>query len=331
MDNLTHTATGLFLSRAGLNRLSPHAAPILILAANAPDIDIVTLAGGPLNYLHFHRHLTHSLIAMPLMAILSVLLVALLTRGGVRWGGAFLAALIAVGTHLLLDWTNVYGVRMLLPFSSAWLRLDWTPVVDVSIWVVLGLGVAAPFLARLVASEINSGEPRRVSHGRGFAVFALAFVLLYNCGRGIFHARAVTIMESRLYNGEAPVRTAALPGSNPFSWSGLVETREAYRVVDIELGRPYYPEQGLLFYKPTASAAIQAASQTATFRTFLGFSQFPLWQVEPAEQPPDGQLVQVLDLRFGTPLRPAFRATALLNRQDAVEKTEFQFGAVRPH
>ena len=65
MDPLTHTATGLFLSRAGLNRLTPQAAPILMLAANAPDIDIVTTAGGSLNYLHYHRHLTHSLAAMP--------------------------------------------------------------------------------------------------------------------------------------------------------------------------------------------------------------------------------------------------------------------------
>ena len=38
---------------------------ILVLAANAPDIDIVTLAGGQLNYLNYHRHLTHSLAAWP--------------------------------------------------------------------------------------------------------------------------------------------------------------------------------------------------------------------------------------------------------------------------
>ena len=65
MDNLTHTAIGLFLSRAGLGKWSPRALPIVVLAANAPDIDILSAAGGSLNYLHYHRHLTHSLIAMP--------------------------------------------------------------------------------------------------------------------------------------------------------------------------------------------------------------------------------------------------------------------------
>ena len=51
MDNLTHTAVGLFLNRAGLGRDVPHAGWILLLAANIPDIDIVSAAGGALSYL----------------------------------------------------------------------------------------------------------------------------------------------------------------------------------------------------------------------------------------------------------------------------------------
>ena len=39
MDNITHSLTGLMLSRAGLNRISPEATWVLLLAANAPDID----------------------------------------------------------------------------------------------------------------------------------------------------------------------------------------------------------------------------------------------------------------------------------------------------
>src|ERR1700757_3429786 len=123
MDPLTHTATGLFLSRIGLKRWTPLATPILLLAANAPDIDIVTAAGGSLSYLHYHRHLTHSLLAMPAMAIGTVALVALVARKKIHWMGAFLGALIAVATPLLLDLTNTYGVRLLLPFSPRWLRL----------------------------------------------------------------------------------------------------------------------------------------------------------------------------------------------------------------
>ena len=201
MDNLTHTATGLFLSRIGLKRWTPLATPILILAANAPDVDIVTAAGGSLNYLHFHRHLSHSLVAMPLMALLAVAVARLVGRKPVRWLGAFAIAMVAVATHLLLDLTNSYGVRLLLPFSSRWLRLDITNVVDVWIWSALLIGVAAPFLARLVGSEIASAHAKPAGHGRVAAWCALAFLLLYNCGRAVLHARAVAIAEARIYEG----------------------------------------------------------------------------------------------------------------------------------
>src|SRR5438132_8445371 len=128
MDNLTHTAIGLFLARAGLRRLSPYATPMILLAANAPDVDILSASRGSLNYLHFHRHMTHSLIAMPVMALIPVLLVRFVGRKQVHWAGAFFAALIAVASHLLLDLTNVYGIRLFLPFSAEWLRLDLTSV-----------------------------------------------------------------------------------------------------------------------------------------------------------------------------------------------------------
>src|ERR1700678_425706 len=105
MDQLTHTLTGLFLSRAGLNRWTPNASAILMLAANAPDIDIVSAAGGSLNYLHFHRHITHSIVAAPVIALGTVALVRLLGRKPIRWAGAFFASLIAVASHLLLDLT----------------------------------------------------------------------------------------------------------------------------------------------------------------------------------------------------------------------------------
>src|SRR5436190_2135986 len=189
MDPLTHTATGLFLSRAGLRRWSPLATPILMLAANAPDADIVTAAGGSLSYLHYHRHLTHALLLAPVMALLPVVLVRLVARKPVQWLGAWAAALIAVGTHLLLDWTNVYGIRLLLPFSARWLRLDIASVIDPWIWTILFLGIAAPFLGRLVGSEIASGAHRPTHYGRGAAWFSLLCLLAYDGGRAVLHQR----------------------------------------------------------------------------------------------------------------------------------------------
>src|SRR5262245_172819 len=118
MENLTHTLTGLMLSRAGLNRWCPRATPILLIAANLPDIDIVTRLAGPLAYLDQHRGISHALIVAPFLSALSAAIVRVVSRKPMSWLPAVITGLIGVLSHLLLDWTNTYGIRMLLPFSA---------------------------------------------------------------------------------------------------------------------------------------------------------------------------------------------------------------------
>jgi inner membrane protein len=330
MDNLTHTAIGLFLSRAGLKGWTPRATPILLLAANAPDLDILSGLGGSLNYLHYHRHLTHSLAAMPFLAAAVVLLVRFAGRKPLRWAGAFCAALAGVASHLLLDWTNIYGIRLLLPFSGDWLRLDSTSVIDLWIWAALLLGLLAPPLARLVGSEITSGTLRPRHYGRAAAIFALLFVLLYNCGRGVLHARAAATLESRVYQDLPPLRVAAIPGvANPLRWRGVVETRDFFAITDVDLAGEFDPSRAAIYLKPEPDPALDAARRTATFQEFLRFSQFPLWRVLPVAEPENGKEVDVVDLRFGTPAAPGFMASAVLDAQLKVVRTSFQFGPGR--
>ncbi len=331
MDPLTHTATGLFLSRVGLKRWTPLATPILLVAANVPDVDIVTAAGGSLAYLHYHRHLTHSLIAMPVMALLAVAVVRLAARKPVRWPGAFAAALIAVASHLLLDLTNTYGVRLLLPFSGKWFDADLTNVVDLWIWAMILLAVAGPLIGRLVGAEISSGTLRPRAHGRGFAIFALAFLLCYTGGRAVLHARAEQVANARLYRGRPAQRLALLPSAtNPWQWRALAETADFYALADVNLLGDFDPTQAAIFHKPEPDAAMAAARQTETFREFLRFSQFPLWRTSPAAEPEDARLVEVLDLRFGTPLAPAFLAGAVINARGQPVDSWFHYGPARP-
>jgi len=328
MDNLTHTAVGLFLSRAGIRNWTPRSAAILMLASNAPDIDILSAARGSLSYLHYHRHWTHSLLAMPLMAVLPVVLVRFVGRQPVAWVKAFLASMIAVASHLLLDLTNIYGVRLLLPFSSDWQRLDLTAVIDLWIWAVLLLSIAGPFIARLVGSEIASSPARLPHHGRGFAWFALIFLLLYNGGRFVLHARAVATLDSRLYQGLQPIRVAALPHqANPFRWNGLVETQDFWASADVNLLGEFDPSEAGVLHKAGQEPAVDAARATPTFQAFLKFSQAPLWQVTPIPEPENGRLVQVFDLRFGTPMSPGFMVSAVVNGRLEVIEEIFLFKA----
>jgi inner membrane protein len=331
MDNLTHTAIGLFLSRAGLNRLTPRATPILLLAANAPDMDVVSAAGGSLGYIHYHRHLTHSLAALPLLAIFIVAVVRFAGRKPVNWVGAAIAAAIGIVSHLLLDWTNIYGIRMLLPFSGDWLRLDITSVIDLWIWAVCLLCIAGPFLSRLVGSEIASGGAAARHHGRGFAIFALLFVLSYNSARGALHTRAVSALSSRLYDGALPESVFASPDAlNPFRWRGVVGTSGAFVVQDLNLIAPDpLAARPAMFHIPDPDPAIDAARRSPPVREFLGFAQIPLWRVSPWPEIENGRLVEVFDMRFGSPANPGFMARAVINARDEVVTSEFNFGTPR--
>lgn len=329
MDPLTHTATGLFLSRTGLNRWTPRGTAILLLAANAPDMDVVTLAGGPLSYLHWHRNITHSLVGAPFVALLTVVAVRLVSRKPLRWAGAMGAALIAVASHLLLDWTNAYGIRLLLPFSGRWLHLDLTPLFDPWIWGVALLAILGPVIAGLVGSEISSGAVKARHPGRGFAWFALLFLVLYNCGRSAMHSRAVATLDARVYESVASSRVAAFPAANPWQWHGLVETPTFVAMPELNLMEDFDPTRATIFHKPEPDPAMDAARHTAAFQEFLRFSQFPLWRVSPAPDMDNGKLVELLDLRFGSPLAPGFMVSALVDSTLHVVRTDLTWGRPR--
>jgi len=224
----------------------------------------------------------------------------------------------------LLDWTNVYGVRLFEPFSSRWFRADITFIVDFWIWAVFLLAVGGSVISRLLSSEM--GVKRTA--GRGAALFALAFYIVYSLVRWNLHDRAVETLSARLYEGSAPLRVAAFPTvANPFRWVGVVEGTESYAIHDLNLREDYDPTAGQVLFKTQPDAAIEAARSTEAFRVFLGFAQFPLWRVLPATGVPNGTKVEVLDLRFGTPANPRFVAEAVLDENRNVVSSAFRFGA----
>ncbi|MBV9613560.1 MAG: metal-dependent hydrolase, partial [Acidobacteriaceae bacterium] len=203
MDNLTHSLVGLAMSRAGLNRFTPHATLLMVLSANAPDIDIVAVSRGGLGYLQAHRGYSHSLVCLPLLSLLPVIIVAAIFRERLPWAKTWLASSIGVASHVLIDWTNSYGVRLLLPFSSRWFHLDWINLYDGCLLAVLLFAALWPSLARMVNREIGDRGPA----GRGTAVFALAVFVFFDCARGVMHARALAQLDSRLYNDAPALET----------------------------------------------------------------------------------------------------------------------------
>ncbi len=85
MDNLTHSLVGLVAAKAGLERTTPYATAVCVIAANLPDADLVMLAKGPWVYLANHRGITHSIVGTLALGLLLPVLVFACERMLARW------------------------------------------------------------------------------------------------------------------------------------------------------------------------------------------------------------------------------------------------------
>lgn len=152
MDNLTHSLVGAVLGQMGLKKKTGLAMPTLVIAANIPDIDAACTVYGQLA-LSMRRGITHGPIALILLPIL--LWAAMIgfdawqTKRGKRPENrlpvhkGWLLALAYIGclSHPALDWLNNYGIRLLEPFSHRWFYGDSIFIIDLWIWIALGLSI----------------------------------------------------------------------------------------------------------------------------------------------------------------------------------------------
>jgi inner membrane protein len=318
MDNLTHTLAGLMLARVGLEKTTPRGTAMLMLAANAPDIDAVVWFSGTLRYIEFHRTYTHSLVFLPLMALLPILLV----RAKLSWR-SYLASIVGVLSHLLLDWTNAYGVPLLYPLNDHRFRLDSVNIFDVWIWVILLVAVAAPALVGLVNGEI--GAAKNTGARRGWAGVALGMLLVYEAARVVIHERAVAVISARLYEGAPPRRVLALPNAfNPLVWRGVIWGPGFVVTAPVDLLGEYDPTTGpgagRLYRTATPTPEMDVALRTPPFQVFTRWSQAPFWKATPVEE---GLRLDLIDLRFGTPDRPGFHVSAIVDQTGNVLRAGF--------
>lgn len=299
MEPITHTLTSWALARAGLKRLTPLATPMIITAGLAADLDWITYWAGPQIFLAGHRTFLHSILGTLVIGTLVAAVFWLIARKSshahVSFWHALVACVVGAASHLLIDLANPWGLKLFWPFAQKWSAWDLLDEVDLWILAILLSGLLLPGLFRLVGEEIGA---RKKSGASTAAIVAVLLVVGYIGGRAALHQRAVTILQSRLYRGEAPKAVGAFPhAASPFSWSGVVETESALYLVEVStLGSSGFdPEQVKPQYKPEPSAALESASNSRIGADFLKFARFPKATVEPAE---NGFKVRISDLRF---------------------------------
>ncbi len=297
------------MGRAGLNRKTALATLTLTLAAEAPDLDVLGSVRGQAFAFAHHRGFTHAFLGVPIDAVVVLGFVYLVwrLRGRKtknpnlppRWGLLFFYACLAGLSHILLDFTNNYGVRPFWPFSEKWYSWDIVFIVEPVMWLLLGLGLVVPAFFALIDKEI--GVRTKAPRGRVAASLALLGVVLMWGVRDYEHRRAVNALEARTYKGADPIRVSAYPQwIDPFHWYGLVETPAFFALAPVNsLGPEVDPGDELeIVYKPEETPVTLAAKKSYLGRAYLDWAQYPTTETETLETEQGGYIVHLIDLRF---------------------------------
>ncbi|MCR2833649.1 metal-dependent hydrolase [Parerythrobacter lacustris] len=286
MDNLTHSLVGALIGQAGLKRKTGLAMPALIIGANLPDIDAACffwLEG--LEHLGFRRGITHG---PPALVLLPLILAGLLwgfdrwqakrgtrpeSRLPVSFKWLFLLSFIGCLTHPALDWLNVYGIRLLEPFSSQWFYGDTLFIIDVWLWALMGF--ATWFSLR---REKRGGEwmkPARVA-----LVVSLAYIGANGAISKLAQLTGPQVSGFRTIQSPLPLA----------SWHRETLTQKA----DGQwwIGRDLVGHCSL---DPVRQLTLRSSELSSELNAFLFWSRAPF-----AERAPDGSVI-LRDARFYDP------------------------------
>lgn len=221
------------------------------------------------------------------------------------WGLCLALGFAGVGSHLLLDLTTAYGVRLLWPFSQHWFAADWMPAMAPWAWVFLLFLLLAPMMLGLVGSEIGA---RRRPHRRT-ATLALVVVAGWVGLRGFYHQRVTDLLAQTPVAGQKPLRVGAFPYTgSPGLWHTVVEVKGRYQLgmVDATAAQLLPPELAPLppqtLFKPVVTPQIALAKSTAAAQIFLQFARFPFVYTQRRDD--GGMTVLITDLRFATARQP---------------------------
>jgi len=271
MDNLTHTLFGLTLARTPLGRAGRGTTTALVLASNAPDIDVVMTARGSASYLQWHRGPTHGLLGVIALGAI----VALLVRAGQRiadrrrppldsargkpddaeapFGMLIAASMIGIVCHILMDFPTSYGTRLLSPFDWHWFATDLMPIVDVYLIIIFVAGLlfgsgspaarrrnAAIVLVLMAANYSVRAVARYQAIGLAPRVFGPTWP--ERCDGGAHDDRALLSVWPR------EIRTTPTTGSrclvdvsaqptffSPFRWRLIAQMSNAYEMHDVDV------------------------------------------------------------------------------------------------
>ena len=176
MDLLTQGLLGAAVARSAAPARERRIATGVGFAAGLlPDADtLIRSPSDPLLFLDFHRHFSHSLVMVPVVALVAAAMLWPFLRGRLHFGRLYGYALLGCALAGVLDASTSYGTHLLWPFSERPVAWSIVAIVDPVVSLVLVAGVV------LGLRRESARGPR----------IALAAVALYLMAGALQHERA---------------------------------------------------------------------------------------------------------------------------------------------
>jgi inner membrane protein len=208
---------------------------------------------------------------------------------------------VALLSHLLLDWTNNYGVRPFFPFNPRWYAGSFVFIFEPVIFGMLLVALVAPHLFGLIGGEVGAKKDR--FRGRGWAVMALMGMVLLWGWRWAEQQKAMRLVGDEDPGGQEILRVSLSPYPvSPYKWHGVVESPGRYQLATVDTWRELVtsePEDTI--YLPQTTMSTLVAKRSWLGEAYLDWSQYPL--VEEVAKGADDvdqslKVVTFKDLRF---------------------------------
>jgi inner membrane protein len=194
------------------------------LAAAAPDLDFVVGFFGPLEYMMYHRGVTHSLILLPLWALLLSPLLAWILREPGGWRALYGVSVLSLGIHVAGDVITTYGTMIFAPFSDWRAAIGTTFIID--LWfsgIILAGLAAATILYRFRWPAIAASAVLVAYVGFQYLQKKTAFEV------GEQYARAQGLSHATVAVHPRPV--------SPFNWTVFASDAEVHHFAHVNLMR----------------------------------------------------------------------------------------------
>lgn len=229
MDPLSQASFGASLSQSFAHDKKKQFSAMVIgaLAGMTPDLDILIRSDvDPMLFLEFHRQFTHSLIFIPIGALICALIFysvmqSRLFSSTLSFKQVYLFSFLGYATHGLLDACTSYGTQLLWPFSNT--RYAWNTVSIIDPFFTLPILILCVFAV----------AKRNARYAQGAFVYAVIFLA---AGLIQKHRAQEALYDLVAQRGHSVERMQVKPSfANRHLWKTIYEYNGRYYVDAVKL------------------------------------------------------------------------------------------------